>query len=275
MANFLGVQQETMQHALLTVPSGRSLVIYVTALAAAETSVTVRGLLREHLAVTLGLSQVGEIPKNIYHACVHPHTLQLLQKDIATNFERCKIAFSAVDTGQSKAASYRDLAVISMTFAKAQRSGPKYFVRVKNLVGAEALCAVLGVAFNADVTVGFMHAVVPPVRAIIGTASRSTPSTNAEAALSPNTPSSSDFLPTVICFEYDTSGVAAIGLCETGGPVRDYIIPKGEAGKLSRNSMLIGQILPSAKLTLDKMLSLSWVCKAGMASYQMNGWQRS
>src|SRR5271169_1704890 len=82
MANFLGLQQETTQHALLKVPSGRSLVIYVTALAAAETSITVRGLLREHLALTLGLSHVGEIPENIYHACVHPHTLQLLQEDI-------------------------------------------------------------------------------------------------------------------------------------------------------------------------------------------------
>lgn len=87
MANLMGVQQTTTQLALLQVDAGQKLVLYVTALAAAATSTTVRGILREYLALTLGLSQVAEVPKNVYYTCVHASTLQILQPDIATNFD--------------------------------------------------------------------------------------------------------------------------------------------------------------------------------------------
>src|ERR1700722_9059025 len=130
MANLMGVQHSTTQQALLSTDMGKKLVIYATALAASTTAVAVRGILREHLVLVLGLKQVAEVPENIYHACVHSPTLHLLQQDIMSNYERCAIAFAATDTGESKPASYKELASIATVFATAQKKGPTHWVRV-------------------------------------------------------------------------------------------------------------------------------------------------
>jgi hypothetical protein len=158
MANLMGVQESTTQHALLSDDMGKKLVLYATALAAAATSGAVRGILRQHLSLTLGLKQVAEVPENIYHVCVHHPTLQLLQQDTMSNFERCSIAFSATDVGTSHTASYKELATIAIAFATAQKKGSSHWVRVKNLVGVETLCAALATAFIADITVEVIHA---------------------------------------------------------------------------------------------------------------------
>ena len=50
----------------------------------------------------------------------------------------------------------------------------------------------------------------------------------AETALSTTTPTS-------IRFEYNDSGVVAIGVCEKGAPIRDYIVSEGEKAGPSRN----------------------------------------
>jgi hypothetical protein len=255
MANFMGVNQTTTQQALLREPSGQKLVLYVTALAAAATPNAVRGLLRELLAVNLGLRQVAEVPENIYHTCVHSPTLKLLQQDIADSFERCQVAFSATETGNSREASCRELVIITMAFALAQKRGSKYWVRVKNLVGAEALCASLSVAFNAKIAVGFITAcgVYSYLNAHASTGS------STESAVSAITSTS-------ICFEYDNSGEVTIGICESGGEIKEYIVPEGGARRPSRNSMLGTEILSSAKIFLG---NTSWISKAAKAVYAM------
>ena len=83
MANFMGLQQGTMQQGLLGLPEGQILVLYVTALAAATTTTSIRGLLKGHIALTLELTQVGDIPESTYRTCVHAATLQSLQPGIA------------------------------------------------------------------------------------------------------------------------------------------------------------------------------------------------
>jgi hypothetical protein len=72
--------------------------------------------------------------------------------------------------------------------------------------------------------------------------------------------------PTSIRFEYDASGVAAIGVCETGAPIRDYIIPEGGKGRLSRNSMLVGEVLALAKMHMNDDFS-PWICKGAVGAY--------
>lgn len=259
MANFMGVQQGTMQQALLKVNAGKKLVLYATALAAATTAVTVRGILKEHLAIALGLSEVAEVPENIYHVCVHSPTLHILQQDTASNLERCTAAFSATDTGKSRAASRRELAGIAIAFATAQKKGPKYWVRVKNLIGVEALCAALGTAFIADITVGSIKTISHTnILMDISNQSEAPP----DSAMSTTTP-------TLIHFEYDTSGVVSVGICQIGAPVRTYVFPEGGEGSLSRNSMLGGEILALAKITLDHDYGLHWICKGAMGAYAM------
>lgn len=227
MANFMGVQQRTTQQLLLELPVARPHIIYVTALAAATSSSAVRGLLREHIALTLGLSHVAEVPENIYHTLIHSPTLKVLQKDVAENLERCKIAFSTIETGSSQAASYRELAVIAKTFGKAQtlhlQKGTHHWVRVKNLIGAEALCAALSVAFKANIVVDFMNAVFQPPD--IKVRPDKYPFSNESYTVS-------IISSTTIRFEYDDSGVASISLCETGGSVREYIVPGEGLGRL-------------------------------------------
>jgi hypothetical protein len=277
MANFMGVRQGTTQQALLSEDIGKKLVVYTTALAAATTQSTVRGILREHLAVTLGLQQVAEVPQNIYHVCVHPPTLRLLQDDIASNFERCAVAFSSATTGNSRVASYRELAIIAIAFATAQKKGPAHWVRVKNLIGAEALCAALSTAFLADVTIGSIKTVIsraprvstcPPIRNADSTSvvGRNQPAaqhnSSNESALSTTTPTS-------IHFEYDTSGEVTIGICEAGAPVRDYVVPEGGPGRPSRNSMLGGEVLALARIVLGHDSSLPWVCRSALGAYSM------
>ncbi len=199
MANFMGVGQTTTQQALVQEPSGQKLVLYVTALAAAATPKSVRGILRELLAVKLGLHQVAEVPEDIYHTCVHSPTLELLQQDIANNFERCHVAFSATETGNSREASNRELVAITMAFALAQKGSPNCWVRVKNLVGVEALCAGLSVAFDAKIAVGFMNAITQETR-----------TRRVNSNTHPNTDSSTESAISAIAsrlirFEYDTS----------------------------------------------------------------------
>jgi len=102
-----------------------------------------------------------------------------------------------------------------------------------------------------------MHVVVSPVNRI--TVQTSSPPANVAmegSSLQANTLSSNHH-PTVVRFEYDGTGVAAIGFCENGGPVQEYIIPEGRIARLSRVSMLIRHILPTVKLVLDKILRLS------------------
>ena len=232
-------------------------------------------MLREQLAVTLGLQQVAAVPENIYHACIHPPTLQLLQQDVVSNFERSFTAFSTVDT-HSRAASYRELAVITIAFAAAQRKGPGHWVRVKNLIGAEALCAALGVAFNADISINTIRATTRSTSTKSNTSTRRTgtvdPATTHRSKLQPdsvNESSLSRVTPTSIYFEYDTSGEVAIGVCEAGQPIRDYIVPEGGARRPSRNSMLCSEILALARKTLDGHLELSWICKGALAAYTL------
>jgi hypothetical protein len=250
MTNFLGRQHPTMQQELLATDSGQKLVTYITAYAAAATPKSVRELMRDHLAVTMGLSQVSEIPEAVYHTCVHSPTLQLIQEDVAYNLERCHIAFSSIDTGKSKTASYRDLVLISRAFASAQHKGPNYWVRVKNLTGVESLCASLAVAFNALVKVKDINAVTPNSGNFIeGTF----PSKNSTAVAylganpSSDEPRSAATYFTLIHFDYDSSGTASIGICDTGGPINDYIIPDSK-GKLSSSSKLIAELEALAKL---------------------------
>jgi hypothetical protein len=267
MANFMGTQQETTQSRLLQIPGGRSLVLYVTALAAAETSITVRNVLREHLALATGFSQVAEVPESIYHPCVHPPTLRFIQNEIATHIERCMLAFSAVDTKGSKSASYREIAMISTVFSKAQKKGSKYFVRVKNLVGLAGLCAALIVAFNADVTVDFMHAGPSGGKTVHQRSNSPLPATKS----APESPMSwmTDSHRTRIQFEYDGTEICSIGLCEIGGSIQEHILSSGRKSRPSTNSMQIGQLLPSTKILLDKSGPLSWICKAALAVYVM------
>ncbi|KAH8919283.1 hypothetical protein BT69DRAFT_1284923 [Atractiella rhizophila] len=283
MANFMGVQQATTQQALLSENMGKKLVVYATALAAAATKNTVRGILREHLAIALQLGTVAEVPENIYHVCVHSPTLRLIQEDVTSNFERCIIAFDQTETGNSKEASYTELVAIAIAFAAAQRSGAKCWVRIKNLIGAESLCAALGVAFLADVRIGSIHAIAAPAHhASTASTRKHRMSTDTfggvatsnqyevqrgnhnESRLSTTTPIS-------IQFEYDDSGVVSIGICEPGGPVRDFIVPEGRKGRPSRNTMPAGEILAIAKNELNRDLPLPWRCKAALGAFQLRG----
>ena len=273
MANFMGLQKDTTQQALLSEDTGKKLVIYATALAGAATPIAVRGILREHLAVTMGLPQVAEVPENMYHVCVHSPTLQLLQQAVMSNLERCIIAFSETDTKNSREASYRELSIIAKAFGRAQKQGPKHWVRVKNLIGAEALCAALGTAFIADITIGSINAIVAPT-----SPTPTNPSTRTNAITcnqpgfqydSPDASALAATVPTSIHFEYDSSGIVAIGLCEAGAPIRDYIVPEGGAGRPLRGTMPAGEILALAKITLDKHTVLPWICKGAIGAFEI------
>ena len=274
MANLMGAQENTTQHALLLDDMGKKLVLYATALAAAATSGAVRGILRQHLSLTLGLKQVAEVPENIYHVCVHHPTLQLLQQDTMSNFERCSIAFSETDSGTSNRASYKELATIAIAFGTAQKKGPSHWVRVKNLVGVETLCAALATAFIADITVGVIHAIVPPTQPI--STRSSIPGVGMSMGVTSNQPGAqhdpsgesalSTVTPTSIRFEYDTSGVVAIGVCEMGAPIRDYIVPEGGRGRPFRNSMLAGEVLALAKIHMNYEM-FPWICKGAVGAH--------
>jgi hypothetical protein len=261
LANFLGVQQPTTQQALLQLPAGQTLVIYVTALAAATTSTSIRGLLREHLAVALDLPEVGDIPESTYRTCVHPATLQILQRDVATYVDRCTVSFAATETYGSHEASNRELAAIAVAFSIAQSKGPNYWVRVRNVKGAEALCAALGAAFGAHITIGFINAIKSLEASVTAASSRADMPDSAQSATS----TSLSIRRTSIRFEYDQSGVATIGICEAGGSVAEYVVPGGARKKLSRNSMLVGEILPHVKVEQDR-LQFSLLCKVAIAA---------
>ena len=263
MSNFMGQYQKTTQQVLLQKAWGQKLVIYVTALAAAVPQITVRTMLREHMGDYLNLHHVAEVPENIYRACVHSPTLQLLQQDIADNIERCTIAFSAVVTGRSKVASSRELAVIVKCFAEAQNKGLTHWVRVKNLVGAEALCATLAVAFNADVWVGFVHAASrSPINTRSSVVSAETHSADATAV---------SMISTSIRFEYDNSGEVVIGLCETGGRPRNYVVEhiSSDTRSPGRYRMLGGQMLSIAKMGLKMEGEFPWIVKGAVAAFDM------
>ena len=172
--------------------------------------------------------------------------------------------------GTSRAASYRELAIIAITFAAAQNNGPKYWIQVKNLVGAEAICAALGTTFLAEVTIRSINTINscaprvpadPPIHKSDGVNVVSKNLTqHVESTLSMTTPTS-------IHFEYDTSGEVTIGICEAGAPICYYIIPEGGLGRPSRNSLLGGEILTLARIVMGHK-SL-WVCRGAIGAYSM------
>lgn len=69
--------------------------------------------------------------------------------------------------------------------------------------------------------------------------------------------------PTSISSEYDTSGVASIGIWEYGEPVHNYVIPDEWPSKPSSNSILVGETLALAKIELTCHPLQAWFCQGG------------
>jgi hypothetical protein len=76
-------------------------------------------------------------------------------------------------------------------------------------------------------------------------------------------------IPTSLQFEYDTSGIVSIAICESGKPIREYIIADGEPSAPARNSMLVKEILALAKIELNRHSLPMWNCKAAMGAYEL------
>src|SRR5271170_65117 len=160
--------------------------------------------------------------------------------------------------------------MIAIAYSIAQKKGPKYWIRVKNLKGAETLCTALG-AFGVKIIIGSINAIKPQERSIHSSSSIQADIGLTAVAASPSCVNSASLscLHTSIRFEYDPTGLVAIGICEAGGPVQDYIAPEEGGRKLSRNSMLIGELLLQIKLELGQ-LQLSFICKAAITIIQID-----
>jgi hypothetical protein len=188
------------------------LILLVTALACRTPSIHVLGLLRELLALSFGVTRVADLSDSYIRALSHAPTADLIGGDVEEELDWFTMAFE-INAGGYRRASNREIAALLIAFGRAQQENdsptsshtPPHgdtYVRVRNLVGMESICAALTVMFRARIQVGPLMARSRRLTAHDG------------------------IKYTRIIFEYD-QGEACVGVALHGRPIADYLVPLG------------------------------------------------